>query len=81
MYATVNGSSYSEGGYYKERNLPYQAETCAAFGLPKDESLKSITIYPAEILGVAAKVGSIEPGKDATLIVTTAQCNHKTRNF
>lgn len=60
-----------EGGYYNERNLPYQAATCAAFGLPKDEALKAITIYPAEILGVADKVGSIEPGKDATLIVTT----------
>ncbi|CUT05936.1 amidohydrolase family protein [Candidatus Kryptonium thompsonii] len=60
-----------EGGYYNERNLPYQAATCAAFGLPKDEALKAIAIYPAEILGVADKVGSIEPGKDATLIVTT----------
>ncbi|CUU06236.1 Imidazolonepropionase [Candidatus Kryptobacter tengchongensis] len=60
-----------EGGYYNERNLPYQAATCVAFGLPKEEALKAITIYPAEILGVADKVGSIEPGKDATLIVTT----------
>ncbi len=60
-----------EGGYYNERNLPYQAGTCVAFGLPREEALKAITIYPAEILGVADKVGSIEPGKDATLIVTT----------
>lgn len=60
-----------EGGYYNERNLPYQAATCVAFGLPREEALKAITIYPAEILGVADKVGSIEPGKDATLIVTT----------
>jgi imidazolonepropionase-like amidohydrolase len=60
-----------EGGYYNERNLPYQAGTCVAFGLPREEALKAIIIYPAEILGVADKVGSIEPGKDATLIVTT----------
>lgn len=60
-----------EGGYYNERNLPYQAATCVAFGLPREEALKAITIYPAEILGVSDKVGSIEPGKDATLIVTT----------
>lgn len=60
-----------EGGYYNERNLPYQAATCAAFGLPRDEAIKAITIYPAEILGVSDRVGSIEPGKDATLIVTT----------
>ncbi len=60
-----------EGGYYNERNLPYQTATCVAFGLPRDEAIKAITIYPAEILGVSDKVGSIEPGKDATLIVTT----------
>lgn len=60
-----------EGGYYNERNLPYQAATCVAFGLPRDEAIKAITIYPAKILGVSDRVGSIEPGKDATLIVTT----------
>lgn len=53
-----------------ERNLPYQAATAAAYGLPKEEALKAVTLYPAEILGVGNRVGSIEEGKDATLIVT-----------
>jgi imidazolonepropionase-like amidohydrolase len=52
------------------RNLPYHASMAAAFGLPKDEALKGITLYPAQILGVADKLGSIEPGKIADLIVT-----------
>jgi imidazolonepropionase-like amidohydrolase len=52
------------------RNLPYHAATAAAYGLPADEALKSITLYPAEILGVADSIGSLEAGKDATLIVT-----------
>jgi imidazolonepropionase-like amidohydrolase len=52
------------------RNLPYEAAMAAAFGLPKDEALKAVTLYPAKILGVADRLGSIEPGKDATLIVT-----------
>jgi imidazolonepropionase-like amidohydrolase len=52
------------------RNLPYHAATAAAHGLPVDEALKAITLYPAQILGVADRVGSIEAGKDATLIVT-----------
>jgi imidazolonepropionase-like amidohydrolase len=52
------------------RNLPYQAAMAAAYGLPKDEALKAITLYPAQILGVADRVGSIETGKDATLMVT-----------
>jgi imidazolonepropionase-like amidohydrolase len=58
------------GGASNERNLPYQAATAAAYGLPADDALKSITLYPAQILGVADRVGSLEPGKDATLIVT-----------
>ena len=53
------------------RNLPYQAGMAAAFGLDKDDAIKSITLYPAQVLGVADRVGSLEPGKDATLIVTT----------
>ncbi len=52
------------------RLLPYHAGMAAAFGLPKDEALKSITIYPAQILGVDKLIGSIEVGKLATLIVT-----------
>ncbi|HEY5893826.1 MAG TPA: amidohydrolase family protein [Chthoniobacterales bacterium] len=52
------------------RNLPYQAGMAAAFGLPKDEALKSVTLYPAQILGVADRLGSLDPGKDATLFIT-----------
>jgi len=54
-----------------ERNLPYHAAMAAAYGLPKEEALKAVTLYPAEILGVADRVGSLDIGKDATLIVTT----------
>lgn len=53
------------------RNLPYHAAAAAAYGLPVDEALKAVTLYPAQIVGVADRVGSLESGKDATLIVTT----------
>jgi imidazolonepropionase-like amidohydrolase len=52
------------------RNLPYHAATAAAYGLPADEALKAITLYPAQIMGVADRVGSLEAGRDATIIVT-----------
>ncbi len=52
------------------RNLPYHAAMAVAFGLPEDIGLKAITSYPAEILGVADRVGSIDVGKDATLFVS-----------
>ncbi|MBI3451092.1 MAG: amidohydrolase family protein [Acidobacteria bacterium] len=53
------------------RNLPYHAAMAAAFGLPRDEALKAVTLYPARILGVERDLGSIEAGKSASLIVTT----------
>ncbi len=52
------------------RNLPYQVATAVAYGLPYEEGLKSVTLNAAEIWGVADKVGSIEKGKLADLIVT-----------
>jgi imidazolonepropionase-like amidohydrolase len=52
------------------RNLPYQAGTAAAFGLPPEEALKAVTVYPAQIFGVDKLVGSLEQGKLANLIVT-----------
>jgi len=52
------------------RNLPYYAGMAAAFGLPKDEALKSVTLYPAQIMNVAQRLGSIEVGKIANLVVT-----------
>jgi imidazolonepropionase-like amidohydrolase len=55
---------------HNARNLPYQAAACAAFGLPKDVALRSVTIAPAQIFGVADKIGSLEIGKLANIIVT-----------
>ena len=52
------------------RDLPYQAGIAGAFGLSKEDALKSVTLYPAEILGVADRLGSIEVGKMANIVVT-----------
>jgi imidazolonepropionase-like amidohydrolase len=52
------------------RNVPFEAAQAAAFGLPKEEALKAVTINSAEILGVGAQIGSIEKGKVADLILT-----------
>ncbi|MGZ4961312.1 MAG: amidohydrolase family protein [Limisphaerales bacterium] len=49
------------------KNLPYEAAQAVAFGLPEEEAIKGVTLYPAQIAGVLDKLGSIEPGKDATL--------------
>lgn len=52
------------------RNLPYEIGNAVSYGLPRDEAIKAITLYPAQILGLSDRVGTLEPGKVANLIVT-----------
>jgi len=51
--------------------LPYEAGVAVAFGLPEEEALAAVTLNPARFMGIADRVGSLEPGKDATLLITT----------
>ncbi|MFK7921681.1 MAG: amidohydrolase family protein [Bacteroidia bacterium] len=52
------------------RNLPFQAGTAAAYGLTQAEALAAVTANPAKILGLEDQCGTLEVGKDATLIVS-----------
>lgn len=52
------------------RNLPMYAGMASAYGLSKADALKSVTLFPAQIMNVADRLGSIEPGKMANLVVT-----------
>jgi imidazolonepropionase-like amidohydrolase len=66
------------------RNLPYTAGMAAAFGLPKDVALRAVTLAPAQILGVGDRLGSIEVGKMANLVVTDGdllEARTKTRHL
>ena len=53
------------------RTLPYNAGMAAAHGLSKTDALKSVTLWPAQIFGVGDRMGSIEVGKMANIVVTT----------
>lgn len=52
------------------RTLPYEAANAVPHGLPWEEALKAVTLYPAQMLGVDDRLGTIEVGKLANLIVT-----------
>jgi imidazolonepropionase-like amidohydrolase len=59
-------ASYSA---HNVRNLPDAAGFATAFGLPYEEALKGITLYPAEVWGVANELGSLDVGKTANVVM------------
>jgi imidazolonepropionase-like amidohydrolase len=61
--------AFGTGGNSNVRLAPYEAAMSVAWGLPRDKALRALTIDAAEILGVADRVGSIEPGKVANLVI------------
>lgn len=63
----ISGGS---GGLYSNR-LPWDAGVAVAFGLSEEEAVKAVTINAAELMGISDKVGSLEVGKEATLLITT----------
>jgi imidazolonepropionase-like amidohydrolase len=54
---------------HNARNLPYAAGFAVGYGLPWEEAMKAVTINPAEIWGVADRLGSLDVGKDANVVV------------
>jgi imidazolonepropionase-like amidohydrolase len=61
--------AFASYGVEFNRNLPYAAGYAVAYGLPYDEAMKAITLNPAEIFGVADKLGSLDPGKTANIVI------------
>jgi imidazolonepropionase-like amidohydrolase len=49
----------------------YQAATAVKYGMPVNDALKAITLDAAKLIGVDDFVGSIEPGKDADIVILT----------
>jgi imidazolonepropionase-like amidohydrolase len=73
----ISGGS---GALYSNR-LSYEAGVAVAFGLPEEVALKAVTINAAEMMGVADKVGSLDVGKEATLLITTGTPLDMTSNI
>jgi hypothetical protein len=62
--------AFSTGGSSSSRHLPYHAALAVAYDLDPDDALRALTLWPAEIFGVADQVGSIEVGKKANLFIS-----------
>jgi imidazolonepropionase-like amidohydrolase len=54
---------------FNVRNIKYEAGNAVAYGMSHDDALRAVTLAPATILGIADRVGSLAPGKDANLVI------------
>jgi imidazolonepropionase-like amidohydrolase len=57
------------GETFQAYNIRQEAGNAVAYGLPWDEALRAVTLYPAQIFGLADRYGSLEPGKVANVVV------------
>jgi imidazolonepropionase-like amidohydrolase len=55
--------AFGTGDYTDVRAIPYEAAISVAWGLDRDRAIRALTVDAAEILGVADRIGSLEPGK------------------
>jgi len=69
--AGVKFAFQTDASQYGRRYLWYQAATAVKYGMKRNEALKSITLYPAQFIGVDNRLGSIETGKEATMLFLT----------
>ena len=79
--AGVNYCIQAQTGSGEQRNLPFTAGKAVAYGLTKEKALMAITSNAAKIMGIDDRLGTIETGKDATLVISTGdildpQTNH-----
>jgi imidazolonepropionase-like amidohydrolase len=49
--------------------LPYEAALAVAYGLPWEAAIRALTVNPAEIFGIADRIGTLQPGREASLFV------------
>ncbi|MGH9887360.1 MAG: amidohydrolase family protein, partial [bacterium] len=63
--------AFSTGTAASARHVPFHASLAVGYGLSREDAMKALTIWPAEMFGASAQIGSIEVGKVANLFITT----------
>jgi imidazolonepropionase-like amidohydrolase len=62
-----NGGGDEEG--FNVRNLKYEAGNAVAYGMSWDDALRAVTLSPAELFGVSDRLGSLQAGRDANVVI------------
>jgi imidazolonepropionase-like amidohydrolase len=67
--AIIGNAGGGDEEAFNVRNIKYEAGNAVSYGMSWDDALRAITLTPAEIFGMADRVGSLAPGRDANVVV------------
>jgi imidazolonepropionase-like amidohydrolase len=67
--AIIGNAGGGDEDAFNVRNVRFEAGNAVAYGMSREDALRAITLTPAEIFGVADRVGSLQPGRDADVVV------------
>ncbi len=67
--AIIGNNGDGDEELFNVRNVKYEAGNAVSYGMDHDAALRAVTLTPAELFGVADRIGSLQPGRDANLVV------------
>ncbi len=67
--AIIGNNNDGDEELFNVRNVKYEAGNAVSYGMDHDAALRAVTLTPAELFGVADRIGSLQPGRDANLVV------------
>jgi imidazolonepropionase-like amidohydrolase len=67
--ALIGNAGGGDEELFNVRNIRYEAGNAVAYGMSWDDALRAITETPAQIFGVADRIGSLQPGREANVVV------------
>ena len=67
--AIIGNNGDGDEELFNVRNVKYEAGNAVAYGMTHDAALRAVTLGPAEMFGVADHVGSLQPGRDANVVI------------
>ena len=63
------GNGDGDESHFNARNIKYEAGNAVAYGMSWDDALRAITLTPAELFGLSDRIGSLQTGRDANIVV------------
>ena len=70
--AMIGNAGGGDEEAFNVRNVRFEAGNAVAYGMPWNDALRSVTLTPAEVLGVADRIGTLQVGHDANVVVWSA---------